>query len=68
MFRIASPSAFLPAIELSSARSRDSLDTSFSSTAVRSGHTGGPFFFCRCAASGGLEGSEEPEVQGLRHQ
>ena len=46
----------LPKIEVSSARSRESLYTSCSSTVVGSCRTGCPFFFCRCAACGGLEG------------
>ena len=44
----ASHSVFCPKIEVSSVRG--SLDTSCSSIAVGSCHTGGPFFFCRCAA------------------
>ena len=56
MFRRTSPAAFLPKIEVSSARSRESLDTSCSSVAVGSCHIGGPFFFCRCAVWRGLEG------------
>ena len=55
MFRKASPAAFLPQIEVSSARSRD--DASCSSTAVGSCHAGGPFFFCRCARWRGLGGT-----------
>ena len=41
MLRRPSPSAFLPRIEASSARSRESPDTSCSSVAVGSCHTGG---------------------------
>ena len=40
--------------EVSSSRSRESLDTCCFSKAVGSCHIGGPFLFCRCAISGGL--------------
>ena len=69
MFRRASPSAFLPKIEGSSARSRESFDTSCSSVAFGSFHARGPFFSSvavRLAEV--LNVSEEPEVQGLHHQ
>ena len=52
-------------IEASSARSRESPDTSCSSGAVGSCHTGGPFFFALVPLEAVLE---EPRVQGLRHQ
>ena len=45
MLRRASPSAFLPKIEASSASSRESPDTSCSRKAVGSFHTGGPFLY-----------------------
>ena len=54
MSRKASPSAFLPKIEVSSARSRESFDTSCSTEATRSCHTGGPFLFLTGAAGGSL--------------
>ena len=67
MFRSASPSDFLPRIGVFSARSRVSLDTSCSSTAVGSCHTG-PFYSVAVWPEEVSKVSEEPEVQGLRHQ
>ena len=58
MLRRASPSAFLLKIEASSARSRESLDTSCSSVAVGSFHTGGPCLLRTGAAGGGLAGTK----------
>ena len=53
MLRRASPSAYLPKIEVSSARSRESFGTSCSSVAAGSCHTGSPFLFFRTGAAGG---------------
>ena len=49
---------FLPQIEVSSARSRESLDTSCSSVAAGSCHTGGPFLFLTGEAEGSLGGTK----------
>ena len=49
---------FLAQIEVSSARLRRWLDTSCSSIAVGSCHTGGPFLFLTGAAEGGLGGTK----------
>ena len=57
LLRRVSPSAFLPKIEVSSARSRESFGTSCSSEATGSCHTGGPFLFRTVAAGGGLGGT-----------
>ena len=58
MFRRGSPSAFLPEIEASSARSRESPVASCFSVAVGSCHTGGPFLLRTGAAEGGLGGTK----------
>ena len=56
---------FLTKIEASSDRSRESPDTSCSSVAVGSCHTGGPFFSALVQLKVVLE---EPTVENLRHQ
>ena len=65
MFPRASPSALLPHIEVSSARSRESLGTSCSSVAGGSYHTEGPFLFALVQLAAVLE---EPKVRFLSHQ
>ena len=58
MLRRASPSSLLPKVEASSARSCESPDTSCSSVAVWSCHTGGPSLLRTGAAGGGLGGTK----------
>ena len=56
MLRLASPTAFLSKIEVSSARSRESLETFCSSIAVGSCHTGSPLFLTGAVGPGGNKG------------
>ena len=58
MLRRASTSAFLLQIEASSARSRESLDTSCPRKAVRSCHAGGPSLLHTGEAGGGVGGTK----------